>query len=70
MWRSIAESQEHRAQQQDLHQDYTRWDEIVGRSMAAIAEPVSDPSEVMRVGKLILTKLPDTGLTLVPLHMG
>ena len=37
---------------------YNDWDEIQGVSMGALAEPVTDPEEMERVGKLMLDKFP------------
>lgn len=38
--------------------DYRDWDEIKGVSMAATAEPVTDPKEIDHVGRLMFAKFP------------
>ncbi len=39
--------------------DYKSWDEILGVSMAATADPVTGPDEIAHVGKLMIAKFPE-----------
>ncbi len=38
--------------------DYRDWNQIQGVSMGALAEPITDPNEIQRIGELMLAKFP------------
>ena len=46
--------------------DYKSWDDILGVSMGAIAEPVTDPHEKQRAGELMFAKFPEAAKYAAP----